>query len=213
MATNQTTANQARASAYRLLSACFYQPETAFLEEDVFGQLRDALAILDDDLGAKADQLDQAFRRADLDELLLDYSRLFLGPFNILATPYGSVYLDGEKVVMGDSTLNALACYRKGAFDLAEDFREVPDHVAVELEFLYLLTFRENEALAQSDSAAAGVAALQRAGFLKNHLGRWVAPFCERIRQGSGTDFYRLLADLTENFLLREKARGVRDAA
>jgi TorA maturation chaperone TorD len=213
METIRATANQARATAYRLLSACFYQPETAFLEEDVFGQLLEALTVLDDDLGEQADQLGKAFRRANLDELLLDYSRLFLGPFNILAKPYGSVYLDGENVTMGDSTLNAMACYREGKFELAEDFREVPDHVAVELEFLYLLTFRENDALAQGSSVDFGLAAQQKTVFLKNHLGRWVGAFCERVRLGAETDFYRMLANLAENFVLREKARGVDYAA
>ena len=36
--------HRAKANVYRLLSACYYEPEEAFLEEDVFGQLEQALS-------------------------------------------------------------------------------------------------------------------------------------------------------------------------
>lgn len=199
--------NQARASVYRLLSACFYQPEQAFLEEDIFGQLNDALGLVSDDLALSGQKLGEAFRGENLDLLLLDYSRLFLGPFDIPAKPYGSVYLDGQKVVMGDSTLNVLANYRQGDCELAADFREVPDHVAVELEFLYLLTCRENDALAAGQQDRFVETAILRKEFLKNHLGRWVTPFCRRLHEHAGTGFYRQLAEIVEAFAAGEASR------
>jgi TorA maturation chaperone TorD len=131
----------ARADVYRLLSACFYQPEEAFLEEEVFGQLKTSMAKVSPQTVPDVVALEASFKGLDLGTLQLDYTRLFLGPFEILAKPYGSVYLDGEKVVMGDSTVRAQALYREGRFDVAEDFRELPDHIAVELEFLYLMTY------------------------------------------------------------------------
>jgi TorA maturation chaperone TorD len=207
MEQNKLSANQARAVIYRLLGACYYQPEAAFSEEDVFGQLREALAVLDDSLAEQAVRLGRAFAAESLDELLLDYSRLFLGPFNILAKPYGSIYLEGEKVVMGDSTMDALACYRQEDFVLSEDFREVPDHIAAELEFLYLLTFRENEALASGEKNRRDALAALKTTFLQNHLGRWVPPFAAALRQGAATDFYRLLAELTEGFIRKQSPR------
>jgi TorA maturation chaperone TorD len=36
----------AKADVYRLLSACFYQPEEAFLEENIFTQLKNAMALV-----------------------------------------------------------------------------------------------------------------------------------------------------------------------
>ena len=47
---------------------------------------------------------------------------------------------------MDDTTLAVQALYAEAGYELAEDFRELPDHVAAELELLYLLIFRENEA-------------------------------------------------------------------
>lgn len=202
METTKLTLNQARATIYRLLSACFYQPEEAFIEEDIFGQLESALALHDEAWAELARKMGEAFRSTPLDELVFDYTRLFLGPFEILAHPYGSVWLEPEKkMVMGDSTMNALACYRQADFDLDENFRETPDHIAVELEFLYLVTFKENEAMARGDQQTYGELAILKNGFIKNHIGRWVTPFAEAIRQGAQTDFYRLLADLLEQFI------------
>lgn len=191
----------ARADVYRLLSACFYQPEEIFLEEELFGQLKMSLARVSPHIVPDAIALETSFKAIDLEALLLDYSRLFLGPFEILAKPYGSVYLDGEKIVMGDSTVSALSLYREGRFDLAEDFRETPDHVAVELEFLYLMTF--HIARATEASERNNLIRLKRK-FLKEHLGRWVAPFTEAMRKGAETDFYRHLAALVEQVVTED---------
>jgi TorA maturation chaperone TorD len=193
----------ARADIYRLLSACYYQPEESFLEEEVFSQLKPALSKAHTSGVIEASGLDDSFRASGVEALLLDYSRLFLGPFSILAKPYGSVYLDGEKVVMGDSTMQALELYREGGFDVAEDFREMPDHIAVELEFLYLLSFRIGQE--SDDEEQTRLVALKHR-FLENHLGRWVGTLSAAIRNGAETDFYKLLADLTEAFVREDIA-------
>lgn len=195
----------ATADVYRLLSACFYQPEKMFLEEDLFNQLQGALALCAPQTQEQGTLLGVAFQEETLDALLLDYSRLFLGPFEILAKPYGSVYLDGEKIVMGESTVNALSCYRQGGFSPADDFKEMPDHVAVELEFLYLLCFREAQALANQDSAVAAENNTMRRDFLQNHLGRWVSDFGDKVRAGASSNFYKVLGELLESFIQQEK--------
>ncbi len=87
-----------------------------------------------------------------------------------------------------------------------EQFRDLPDHVAAELEFLYLLLFRRAEALRNGDDeAAARNASLQRR-FLDEHLGRWIGPFAAAIRGGAQAAFYRELAGLSESFVRREQA-------
>ena len=197
--------NQQKATVYRLLSACFYQPEDRFVAEDLFGQLVNALNSSEPELEDLAKSMKVAFCQPGTEKLLGDYSRLFLGPFEIPAKPYGSVYLDGEKVVMGDSTMKVKACYRDAGFDVAEDFREMPDHIAVELEFLYLLSFRQNEALALDDSETVKRWQEFEQNFLQNHLGLWVEDFCRRICDHAETDFYRLLAELTDKFVRQQK--------
>ena len=189
----------AKANVYRLLSVCYYEPEQAFLEEDIFAQMESALTALGGQRQGEAIMLGTCFRDAGLDALMLDYTRLFLGPFGILAKPYGSIYLEGENIVMGETTMAAMALYGEGRFQVNEDFREVPDHMAVELEFLYLLNFSISESTQESERARLGD--LKKA-FLTAHLGQWVVPFAKNMRDGAHTDFYKNLADATQRTVL-----------
>ena len=201
----------AKAHVCRMLSACYYEPQEAFLEEDVFGQLERSLSVLAPEYAADAQALGSCFRETGYEDLRIDYAGLFLGPFNIRSKPYGSVYLDRGNLVMGDSTMAVLALYREGGFRVAEAFTEMPDHVAVELEFLYLLNARLGDGKLEF-SELDRLAALERI-LLDDHLGRWIVPFTEAMQKGACTDFYRKLADLTRRFILdglREPATAPR---
>jgi TorA maturation chaperone TorD len=88
-----------------------------------------------------------------------------------------------------------------------EGFRELPDHIAAELEFLYLLLFREAEARVRGDPDALQSIADLRKRFLERHLGRWAGPFTHAVRAGTRSAFYRELAGLTDRFIGIEAAR------
>jgi TorA maturation chaperone TorD len=198
----------AREDVCRILSACYYQPGPELREEQVFERLARAAALVDPALGEKAQRVGQAFAAGTPDDLLLDYTRLFLGPFEIRAKPYGSVWLEGEKVVMGDTTMAVRALYEEGGFELAADFREVPDHVAAELEFLYLLVFNENEARRAVDAVGIESSSDLRRRFLHDHLGRWIGPFTAAVRASAETSFYRELASFTEVVVRMESSEA-----
>jgi len=202
-------AGAARENLCRLLAASYYQPEPTLAKEGLFAGLKEAAASLDPDLAGDARRLEAAFAKEGAGELLLEYTRLFLGPVEAVARPYGSVWLTKEKTLMQESSMAVLELYREGGFDLAEDFRELPDHVSAELEFLYLLNFRENRARRDDDASLAGILALKRR-FLEQHLGAWAPGFCSAVAEGSTSDFYRTLASMTERFvrLESERARG-----
>jgi TorA maturation chaperone TorD len=198
----------ARADLCRFLSACYYEPDPAFAEERLFGSMLDAAErIADPQLADLARKLGQSFASQDLQTLLLDYTRLFLGPVQPLARPHGSYWLTGETTLMQDSTMAVLDLYQEGGFELDDEFREVPDHVAVELEFLYLLTFKRNEALRGGlPDVLAKWEQLEKI-FVARHLGAWIGPFAAAVKAGAETGFYRQLAELTERFVRTEEAR------
>ncbi|MDZ7652389.1 MAG: molecular chaperone TorD family protein [Burkholderiaceae bacterium] len=196
----------ARSDLSRLLAACFYEPGPEFAEEKMFDAIVAAAKDIAPDLGAAARRLAAAFTADDLQTLLIDYTRLFLAPEGALAQPYGSVWLTGAQPLMQESTLDVIALYAEGGFELADDFRDLPDHIAAELEFLYTLIFREVQALRQGDAdVAAAVGALRRR-LLTEHLGRSIPPFATAMRAGAQTAFYRELATLTALFIEREDA-------
>lgn len=207
MTESELQAAAAREDLCRYLAACYYEPDPAFEEEGMFASMAAAAALVDADMAPRARKLGEEFRGTAGNELLLDYTRLFLGPMDILAKPYGSYWLDEEKTLMGDSTLAVLDLYQEAEFEMDEEFKELPDHIAAELEFLYLLTFRENEARAADDAAEAAKWLELRKRFLVRHLGAWVAPFAAAVKAGARPGFYRELAELTETFVLRERSR------
>jgi putative dimethyl sulfoxide reductase chaperone len=197
----------ASADLCRLLAACYYQPGPEFAEEKLFDSMVDAAARLDDELTAEARRLRDDFASEDPQELLIDYTRLFLGPIGAPAKPYGSVWLDGRSSLMQESTLAVQALYAEGGFELGDDFHELPDHIAAEMEFLYLLLFRQAEACTKQDAdELTRMAALQRR-LLDEHLGRWIEPFTTALAANAQTAFYRGLAGLTRRFVEAERTR------
>lgn len=197
----------AREDLCRFLAACYYEPTVEFAEEHLFDSMLAAAERLDPELAAHTRRLGEAFAAAGLQELLVDYSRLFLGPVQALARPYASVWLSGENVVMQDTTMELLQLYEQGGFKIDENFQELPDHVAVELEFLYLLTHQLRQAQAGGDAEALQALQVLRTAFLDGHLGRWLGGFILAMHDHAQTDFYRELAELTELFVRMEGQR------
>jgi len=127
--------------------------------------------------------------------------------------PYASFWLTDDQSMRHEATMAVVDFYEQGDFEVSEDFRELPDHVAAELEFLYLLTYRQNQTqlaqlapLSQLDGHADDLSAANalRRRFLDEHLAAWLGPFADAVKSGAETEFYRELAAFTERFVRME---------
>ena len=142
----------ARADLCRLLAACYYQPGPEFAEERVFDSMRVAAAEVDAGMASLVDALAQGFDAQPMEELQIDYTRLFLNPTGPLASPYESAWIAGrDPMLVEEVTQSVLDSYRAGGYDVDLSFRDLPDHIAAELEFLYALVFREARAAASGN--------------------------------------------------------------
>ena len=197
----------ARQELCRFLAGCYYEPGPEFAQERLFDSIVAAAQRIDPGLAALAQRLGAEFAATDLQDLLVDYARLFLGTPSALAKPYGSVWLTGEPELMQDSAMALLKLYEQAGFEIDPEFRDLPDHVAVELEFLYLLTHQCNQATTRGDGRALQVCQALRSAFLADHLGRWLGPFVGAVREYAQCGFYRTLAELTELFVRLEGQR------
>ena len=197
----------ARQELCRFLAGCYYEPGPEFAEERLFESIVDAAQRITPELAEHARRLGQAFAAAPPQDLLVDYTRLFLGAPQALAKPYASVWLTDDPELMQDSAMELLRLYEQGGFEMDEEFRDLPDHVAVELEFLYLLSFQQNQALAAGDEPALQAVAVLRTAFLIGHLGRWLGPFILAVHDHAQCEFYRELAEFTELFVRLEGQR------
>ena len=194
--TEQTVHSRIKENCFRLLSACFYEPQKKlFLEENLFGNLTEYLKQVCPDAVRFSSNMESSIHNYTNEDLSVEYARLFVGPFELLAPPYGSVYLDDGGRVMGDSTMKVIEAYQKEGLSKNDDFKDLPDHIAVEMEFMSYLIFKEREALEKSDPDAAKEYADKREDFLNNSIRPWVPQFCSRIKQGTENGFYQSLAE------------------
>ena len=189
-----------RAICSRLLAECYHLPEPSLtqnvqsLEDNMQETCREAVSYV-------VEMKEGLAGIEDFDELKRDYARLFTGPYQLFAPPYGSIYLEGERQVMGLSTLDVMERYRQSGVTLAEDFHEVADHIAAELEFVYFLGLKEVQALEEDDHRAAVDARTKLDDFLRVHLGAWISDFAHHVEEKAETKFYRNLAKCSRVFV------------
>ena len=190
----------ARRDAYKGLADCYKLPE-----EEMINTL-EGLERVFETLGSKARSHIALVRSEikgpkEVDDLKIDYARLFVGPYSLLAPPYGSVYLEGERKIMGDSTMDIQKRYAEVGLTTAELFKEIPDHIRAELEFMYFLIFKEIEAIQGESFENVSGFLLRQRSFLQDHLAIWVKDFARNIEAYSRKNYYRGLAMATRTFI------------
>ena len=196
-----------RRDAYKLLSACYYLPE-----EETRATLAELEQAMAGEYAEAAEHVSRMMGETEIEQLKIDYARLFVGPFKLLAPPYGSVYLDGGRRVMGDSTLDAQKRYREVGLDISGEIERVPDHIAIELEFMYYLVFKEIEALGNSDVENAVDCLEKQQGFLEDHLGVWAPKLADAMEENAETEFYRDLGRATRVFVEKDLHQVLRSS-
>ena len=186
-----------RANIYKLLADCFKYPEDSL--EDTLKLLKSATISYDDVIGNSSEKLVNSFEENTfLKELQIEYSRLFVGPFQLDAPPYSSVYLDKQGLVMGESTQQAIEFYVKAGLDPVHEIHEPPDHIRIELEFMYYLLFQK---VMDGNNRFLDISYK----FMETHLIHWVFTFTKRIRDCTKSKFYLKLAEMLDSFLSKEK--------
>ena len=188
-----------RCEAYKLLSACYYLPDENTLEK-----LEKLEIVLNCVCPASVKHVAQMKDEIDLALLRVDFSRLFVGPFRLLAPPYGSVYLEGKREVMGVSTIDVKNRYTSVGLEISGQIKEAPDHIAIELEFMYYLIFKEINSIEQSDLGRVRDYLRQQQQFLKIHLGAWLPEFVLAAQKNATTDFYKNLVQATKIFIQQD---------
>jgi len=178
-----------RADSYKFLSECYYLPDEELIQKVVDVAQTDQLFV---ELGNCIPS------GLELELLKIDCTQLFVGPFKLLAPPYGSVYLEDNRI-MAESTIDVRKWYEKEALNVL--ISGPPDHIAIELEFMYYLVFRQIQATKEGNSQDIQLYQNKQKLFLCSHLARWLPEFTENVKKHAQTEFYRKLAGLTDIFL------------
>lgn len=204
-------ANQAprqyRAETFAQLSEFFKEPGPGFLADVAASRVAVFFRERVRTLGLDPVLCDGLVQEGDVAaDLAGDYRRLFSGPLPPYVVPVESIYkkwtsdpecqlpLAGQKgYLMGDPALDMLERYRVAGIALPAEFISMPDHIALQLEYLAHL-YREGD-----DKAAAA--------FLDRHLD-WLGDLVAEIESLGSPGFYHRAALLTRAIVEQARRAG-----
>lgn len=121
-------------------------------------------------------------RACPLHDLDREFHRLFVGPQHLEAPPWGSVYLDAEAVVFGDSCKDLVRWMRRHGIALHEGASREPADQIGRMFVLLSWICRNDPALLDE--------------YLQCHLLTWAPTYLERLQGAASGPFYRAVAKL-----------------
>ncbi|RLE49512.1 MAG: hypothetical protein DRJ31_04680 [Candidatus Methanomethylicota archaeon] len=198
----------ARSRLYSLLAKCFKYPSgspwdyMSRPDEEDFKRVEKLGALLG------LPNLAKNFRRlVEMMDLMpsakekLEYSRLFAAA----RFGEGPCPLNEEAYVERKEGVKSVGnAYREFGLEFSEDFKDSPDHIAAELEFMHILAYYEAVSRRANikEDVHRYVEAQDR--FLKNHLAKWVSKFRKLVEENSRSFFYQLAAKMVDEFVSRD---------
>ena len=195
--TNRAQITVAEANACLLLGKAFGL--TREFEENLPDLLMTVADDLEDELTPLARKVAERWAEALEDEpaATLAHTQLFLGPFEIQASPYAYTYLEPDSRLMGETSQFVANTYADAGLAPADGPSDAPDHIVTEWEFLYYLAYQsvETDDPKWSDCYHR---------FASEHMASWVPQLAAMIKTASNHPFYSALADFAEAFVTHE---------
>ncbi|MBF0624714.1 MAG: molecular chaperone TorD family protein [Magnetococcales bacterium] len=193
---------RARSGVYGLLARVFRAEADAALLRHL--QSPEIVAAL----GRPGEELAAFLTRQGTDRTLADlaeeYTRLFLGPGPHLSLHEAVLVPGGAGLLWGRETAVVKTCMGEAGCAVADQAELLPDHLAVELEFMAHLCAEEAQGWLSGDAVGARNAAAWQTAFLNGHLGTWVGSVRERLEAARPSPFYAVFAELLCAFVRQE---------
>ena len=114
------------------------------------------------------------------------YQYLFIGPNALPALPWGSVYLDKESVIFGESLLNLRTFLQKNQIEFSQNTNDPEDHFGLMLMLAAYLAEQKPELLTE---------------YLTEHLFTWAYRYLTLLNGQTDYPFYRGMALLAQDTL------------
>ncbi len=193
-----------RSNTYKLLAACLYYPEKEFIEELGGGVILISLKEFNSDFDEGMKNIEDFVKgykdgEALYTELAAEYVRLFVTSKQAFCPPYESYY-SGSNILMTEA-LEVMKAYSKAGLKISSGFKDLPDHIATELEFMHYLCFKQAEALGNKDEKNAEMYSTLQKNFLEEHLIKWIPDLCKCIIKEGKIGFYKGVSEVLGNFI------------
>ncbi|PSW22316.1 DMSO reductase [Photobacterium sanctipauli] len=171
------------ATIARILGSFFYYP----VNHEANLQLREVLA--QDDQETVFTPVLALMDQTSAEAISSDFQTLFEGCEVMPAPPWGSVYLDKEQVIFGESTISFRAFLTQHEMSLDTGMREPEDQFGLML--LAMAQLLEEK----QDLEAVKV-------MLGEHILPWSSRYLELVQKHADTEIYQMLAAIAEQWLL-----------
>jgi TorA maturation chaperone TorD len=120
--------------------------------------------------------------------------------------PYETFYTREDQMVETGGANPVTNYYHEYGFKVEFETARVvsPDHIGIELEFMYKLVSAQMEALKSEDKSSSDNLLKVQAEFMEKHIINWVALYLINVKYEARTPFYHDLAETTLAFLLED---------
>jgi nitrate reductase assembly molybdenum cofactor insertion protein NarJ len=139
-----------------------------------------------------------------LEELQSEYLSFF--DMGGVVSPYESEYVR-EKISRKPTIIADIAGFYKAfGFEVqgTEGYKEVLDHISVELEFMAILYLKKLDTQEQNDPEKTEIVDDAVSNFLKDHLAGWGLFYCSLIQESNGPVFYKKTGNVLATLLQEE---------
>ena len=174
---------------FRLLGSLLYNEPSvevinALKKDSVFTELPYAQ---DNELARKGQAQLNRWSESGSNDSLTDEARevyisLLVGLGKVLAAPWGSVYMDEDRLLFGEDTLGVRQYYEHYGMMVKQKYKEPDDHIGLELEFLAYL-FEKNEAEAAVK-------------FAERYISPWIFKWNDDVQKYAKTAYYKGIANM-----------------
>ncbi|MDX2433228.1 MAG: molecular chaperone TorD family protein [Desulfobacterales bacterium] len=193
-----------RSNIYGFLSSMFREEINAERLLQIKGpDIKEVLS----EMGIQYEIFSQKDQDQLLEDLAVEYTRLFLGPDKHIS-PHEAVHHqrdDGDwGVHWGGSTVDVKKFIETTGLEYKQEYSGMPDHISVELDFMKEAAGREAQAIEEKDWEGALYCQKMEKKFICDHLIKWIPTFCDKIISQAEISFYGDLADVTKDFITLE---------
>lgn len=197
----------ARSALYQLLSQALAYPTpeaVAAIKGADLPRALEAAPLLAPEVVGPLSVFAERLRDLDAAALSEEHRRVFTHVMSADCPPCETFYTASHVFQETQDMSDIAGFFRAFGLELSEKGR--PDHVSVELEFMQFLAYKEAYALANHGPAKARLCREAQRKFMRDHLGRWVLHFTERLSRKAGGGYFAELASLAQAFLFTETA-------
>jgi TorA maturation chaperone TorD len=193
-----------RSNIYGFLSSMFREEITA---ERIRQINTPAIKEVLSEMGLRYDIFSQKDQDQLIEDLAVEYARLFLGPDKHIS-PHEAIHHqrdDGDwGTHWGASTVDVKKFIETAGLEYKQEYTGMPDHISAEFDFMKEAAGREAQAFEEKDWEGALYCQKMEKKFICDHLIKWIPAFCDKITSQAELSFYGDLADVTKSFITLE---------